>query len=211
MHFEVLVEDRSGRIALDCIMEKILGANGSDHSWEIISYKGIGHIPKDLRGVTDPNKRILLESITQDTARLWAEPQRHRTSCRSRRSGRPGRPGLHGLQARTAQRIECVQPAPADAVQDCHRGKRSMVAGRPRRGEGSLSRCKGIRCWTDTCRTASAARGKCSRMRSIPAGRRGSGNQAIPLQEWPNGPKASLPIWTWTGTVRGASRCFEMA
>ena len=63
MHFEVLVEDRSGRIALDCIMEKILGANGSDHSWEIISYKGIGHIPKDLRGVTDPNKRILLDRL----------------------------------------------------------------------------------------------------------------------------------------------------
>ncbi len=63
MHFEVLVEDRSGRIALDCIMEKILGANGSDHSWEIISYKGIGRIPKDLRGVTDPSKRILLDRL----------------------------------------------------------------------------------------------------------------------------------------------------
>lgn len=63
MHFEVLVEDRSGSIALDCIMEKILGANGSDHSWKIIGYKGIGRIPKDLRGVTDPSKRILLDRL----------------------------------------------------------------------------------------------------------------------------------------------------
>ena len=63
MHFEVLVEDRSGSIALDCIMEKILGSNGSDHSWRIIGYKGIGHIPEDLRGVTDPSKRILLDQL----------------------------------------------------------------------------------------------------------------------------------------------------
>ena len=63
MHIEILVEDRSGSIALDCIMEKILGANGSVHSWKIHSYKGIGHIPKNLRGVTDPNKRILLDRL----------------------------------------------------------------------------------------------------------------------------------------------------
>ena len=63
MHFEVLVEDSSGSTALDFIMGKILGENGSDHSWEIISYKGIGRIPKDLRGVTDPSKRILLDRL----------------------------------------------------------------------------------------------------------------------------------------------------
>ena len=63
MHFEILVEDRSGSIALDCIMEKIFGANGSDHFWEIHSYKGLGHIPKNLRGVTDPKKRILLDRL----------------------------------------------------------------------------------------------------------------------------------------------------
>ena len=63
MHFEVLAEDRSGSIALDCIMEKILGANESAHSWRIHGYKGIGHIPKDLRGVTDPSKRILLDQL----------------------------------------------------------------------------------------------------------------------------------------------------
>ena len=63
MHFEVLVEDRSGSSALDFIMGKILGENGSVHSWKIYPYKGIGRIPKDLRGVTDPSKRILLDRL----------------------------------------------------------------------------------------------------------------------------------------------------
>ena len=63
VHIEVLVEDRSGGIVLDCIMEKLLGANGSVHSWKIHSYKGIGRIPKNLRGVTDPDKRILLDRL----------------------------------------------------------------------------------------------------------------------------------------------------
>ena len=63
MHYEVLAEDRSGSIALDCIMERILGGNGSPHSWRIHGYKGIGRIPKNLRGVTDPSKRILLDRL----------------------------------------------------------------------------------------------------------------------------------------------------
>ena len=63
MHFEVLIEDSSGSTALDCIMGKILGENGSVHSWKIYPYKGIGRIPKDLRGVTDPSKRILLDRL----------------------------------------------------------------------------------------------------------------------------------------------------
>ena len=63
MHFEVLVEDRSGNIALDCIMGKILGSNGAMHSWKIHGYKGVGRIPKNLRGVTDPKKRILLDRL----------------------------------------------------------------------------------------------------------------------------------------------------
>ena len=63
MHYEVLAEDRSGSVALDCIMEKILGENGSPHSWRIHGYEGIGRIPEDLRGVTDPSKRILLDRL----------------------------------------------------------------------------------------------------------------------------------------------------
>ncbi len=49
MHYEILVEDASGKIALKAILEKILGPNGQDHTYRIISYKGIGHIPKNLK------------------------------------------------------------------------------------------------------------------------------------------------------------------
>ncbi len=63
MHFEILVEDASGKIALESILEKTLGPNGQDHTYKIISYKGIGRIPKDLRGTTDPRKRILLDRL----------------------------------------------------------------------------------------------------------------------------------------------------
>ncbi len=63
MHFEILVEDKSGKIALESILEKILGLNGQDHTYRIISYKGIGRIPKNLRGTIDPQKRILLDRL----------------------------------------------------------------------------------------------------------------------------------------------------
>lgn len=63
MHFEILVEDASGKIALECILEKILGPNGQDHSYRIFSYKGIGRIPKGLKGTIDPKKRILLDRL----------------------------------------------------------------------------------------------------------------------------------------------------
>ena len=63
MHFEVLIEDKSGKIALDIILCKILGRNYTEHSWEIHPYKGIGRIPRNLRGVTSPEKRILLDQL----------------------------------------------------------------------------------------------------------------------------------------------------
>ena len=63
MHFEVLVEDQSGSITGEAILEKILGSNGWPHSWRVHHYKGIGRIPKGLAGVTDPAKRILLDRL----------------------------------------------------------------------------------------------------------------------------------------------------
>ncbi len=63
MHFEVLVEDASGKIALTAILEKILGPSGQQHSYRIFAYKGIGSIPRNLRGTTDPQKRILLDRL----------------------------------------------------------------------------------------------------------------------------------------------------
>ena len=63
MHFEVLVEDQSGSIALDAVLEKILGANGAAHSWRLHRYKGIGRIPRNLHAVADPRKRLLLDQL----------------------------------------------------------------------------------------------------------------------------------------------------
>ena len=63
MHFEVLVEDQSGSIALESIMDKILDRDTNEHTWRIIPYRGIGRLPKNLRGVTDPQKRILLDRL----------------------------------------------------------------------------------------------------------------------------------------------------
>ena len=54
MHFEVLVEDRSGSIALEHIFEKILGVKNSVHSWKIHPQKGkqrlLKRLPQLLRG-----------------------------------------------------------------------------------------------------------------------------------------------------------------
>ena len=63
MHFEVLVEDRSGSIALEHVMQKILGANNAVHSWRLHPYRGIGRVPKDLRSGKDPRKRLLLDQL----------------------------------------------------------------------------------------------------------------------------------------------------
>jgi len=60
MHFEILVEDQSGKKALEIIVRRILG---SQHSFRIHSYRGIGRIPKNLRGVEDPKKRFLLDQL----------------------------------------------------------------------------------------------------------------------------------------------------
>jgi hypothetical protein len=60
MHYEILVEDQSGKKALDNIVPKIIG---SDHTFIVHSYKGVGRIPKGLRGITDASKRILLDNL----------------------------------------------------------------------------------------------------------------------------------------------------
>src|ERR1035438_802250 len=63
MHFEILVEDASGEILLKSLLPKILGEHGNPHTWKTHPYKGIGRVPKDLRGKTDPSKRILLDRL----------------------------------------------------------------------------------------------------------------------------------------------------
>jgi hypothetical protein len=60
MHFEILVEDVSGKTALDILVPKIVG---EQHSFRIHSYKGSGRLPKNLKSTSDPKKRILLDQL----------------------------------------------------------------------------------------------------------------------------------------------------
>jgi hypothetical protein len=59
VHLEILVEDLSGKRALEILVPKILG---QAYSFRIHSYRGIGHIPKGLKK-SDPSKRILLANL----------------------------------------------------------------------------------------------------------------------------------------------------
>ncbi len=60
MHFEILVEDQSGKIALDILVPKIIGDN---HTFAVKSYKGVGRIPPKMSASIDASKRILLANL----------------------------------------------------------------------------------------------------------------------------------------------------
>lgn len=60
MHVEVCVEDASGKIVVESIMERYLRA---DVSWRVHSYRGIGHIPKNLGSTVNAERRILLDNL----------------------------------------------------------------------------------------------------------------------------------------------------
>ena len=60
MHFEILVEDLSGKKALDILIQKIVGA---PHTYNIHPYRGIGHIPKNLTRPTTVNTDLLLDQL----------------------------------------------------------------------------------------------------------------------------------------------------
>ncbi len=63
MHFEILVEDISGKTALEILVPKII--NVEQHTFKIHSYKGIGRIPKDLKSPSEAKKRILLDRLPE--------------------------------------------------------------------------------------------------------------------------------------------------
>ncbi len=63
MHFEILVEDKSGKIVLESLLKKILYLYKRDHTYRVIAYKGIGRIPNNLQGTIDPRRRILLDRL----------------------------------------------------------------------------------------------------------------------------------------------------
>ncbi|MGD9972704.1 MAG: hypothetical protein AB7S77_06565 [Desulfatirhabdiaceae bacterium] len=60
MHFEILVEDLSGKKALDILVPKIVG---KPHTFKVHPYKGIGRIPRKMKDTDDASKRILLENL----------------------------------------------------------------------------------------------------------------------------------------------------
>ena len=60
MHFEILVEDLSGKKALDILIQKIVG---DQHTFNIYPYRGIGHIPKDLTNPTNASTHFLLNQL----------------------------------------------------------------------------------------------------------------------------------------------------
>lgn len=60
MHFEVLVEDQSGKAMLDILLEKIVD---EPHTFEVKSYKGIGHIPRNITSTNAAGKRLLLDQL----------------------------------------------------------------------------------------------------------------------------------------------------
>ncbi len=61
MHFEILVEDVSGKKLLEYIIPNLIDLE--KNTFKIIEYKGIGRLPKDLKTHQDPAKRILLEQL----------------------------------------------------------------------------------------------------------------------------------------------------
>jgi hypothetical protein len=60
VHIEVLVEDLSGKIALDTLVSKIVG---TEDSFRVHPYKGIGGIPRNMKDASDPSKRTLLTKL----------------------------------------------------------------------------------------------------------------------------------------------------
>lgn len=60
MHLVVLVEDLSGKRALDILLPKIIAA---PHTFEIHAYKGVGRIPRGMKARSNAKHRILLENL----------------------------------------------------------------------------------------------------------------------------------------------------
>ena len=60
MHFEILVEDQSGKRMLDILTSKIIG---DKHTFKVHAYQGIGRIPKNLTSSTNARNRLLLDQL----------------------------------------------------------------------------------------------------------------------------------------------------
>ena len=60
MHLEILVEDASGKAALDILIPKIIGGQ---HTFRVRAYKGIGRIPRRLTSGANASHRLLLDQL----------------------------------------------------------------------------------------------------------------------------------------------------
>lgn len=60
MHFEILVEDCSGKKTLEALLPKLIGDKAT---YRVHSYKGVGRIPKNMKDAVDADKRILLDNL----------------------------------------------------------------------------------------------------------------------------------------------------
>ena len=60
MHFEILVEDQSGKRMLDILIPKIIG---NEHTFKVHAYQGIGRIPRKLTSGTSVRNRLLLDQL----------------------------------------------------------------------------------------------------------------------------------------------------
>lgn len=60
MHIEILVEDLSGKKALETLLPKMLC---EQDTFCVHAYKGVGRIPRNMRDAADPSKRILLTNL----------------------------------------------------------------------------------------------------------------------------------------------------
>lgn len=61
MHFEICIEDASGKIFLEHMLPKIL--NEDEATWRVHGYKGIGRLPKNLTVASNPKKKTLLDKL----------------------------------------------------------------------------------------------------------------------------------------------------
>jgi len=60
MHFEILVEDQSGKILIEALLPNILDEL---HTYRVIAYKGIGKLPRGMKPKSDAKARILLDQL----------------------------------------------------------------------------------------------------------------------------------------------------
>jgi hypothetical protein len=63
MHFEIFTEDRSGARLVEAVLPRLLGPNGTEHSWRLVPFSGIGRIPTGLRHTGSPRSRSILNKL----------------------------------------------------------------------------------------------------------------------------------------------------